>query len=81
MHNHDLGLVILSFVIAALASFCSLDMAERMRASEGRSRMFWLVMAGITLGGGIWSMHFIGMTAFQSPIEEGYDPGLTLLSG
>ncbi|RYZ12085.1 MAG: response regulator [Alphaproteobacteria bacterium] len=81
MHNHDLGLVILSFVIAAIASFCSLDMAERMRATEGRTRLFWLVMAGITLGGGIWSMHFIAMTAFNSPIEEGYDPGLTLLSG
>ena len=80
-HGHDTGLVILSFLIAALASFCSLDMAERMRASEGRTRMFWLVMAGITLGGGIWSMHFIGMTAFHSPIEQGYDPGPTLLSG
>ena len=80
-HGHDLGLVILSFLIAALASFCSLDMAERMRASEGRTRTFWLIMAGITLGGGIWSMHFIAMTAFESPIEQGYDPGLTLLSG
>ncbi len=81
MHHHDVGLAILSFVIAAIASFCSLDMAERMRATDGRTRIFWLVMAGITLGGGIWSMHFIGMTAFNSPIEEGYDPGLTLLSG
>jgi len=80
-HGHDLGLVILSFVIAALASFCSLDMAERVRASEGRTRLFWLAMAGLTLGGGIWSMHFIAMTAFHSPIEQGYDPDLTLLSG
>lgn len=80
-HDHDIGLVVLSFAIAALASFCSLDMAERMRAAEGRTRTFWLIMAGITLGGGIWSMHFIAMTAFYVPIERGYDPKLTLLSG
>ena len=66
-HDHDIGLVVLSFAIAALASFCSLDMAERMRAAEGRTRTFWLIMAGITLGGGIWSMHFIAMTAFYVP--------------
>ena len=81
MHHHDAGLVVLSFVIALVASFCSLDMAERMRASEGRTRLFWLILAGITLGGGIWSMHFIAMTAFHVPIEQGYDAGLTLLSG
>ena len=50
MHHHDVGLAILSFVIAAIASFCSLDMAERMRATDGRTRIFWLLMAGITLG-------------------------------
>lgn len=81
VHAHDAGLVVLSFIIAALASYCSLDMAERLRASEGRTRMFWLLMAGATLGGGIWSMHFIAMTAFSSPLEQGYDPGLTFVSG
>ena len=80
-HGHDLGLVALSFVIAAFASYCSLDMAERLNASEGRARAFWLTMAGLTLGGGIWSMHFVAMTAFQAPLEQGYDAGLTLLSG
>src|SRR5689334_19356172 len=39
------------------------------------------MMAGVTLGGGIWSMHFIAMTAFHAPLEQGYDPGLTLTSG
>lgn len=56
-------------------------MAERMRGAAGRTRTFWLMMAGITLGGGIWAMHFIAMTAFHAPIEQGYDPALTLLSG
>jgi NO-binding membrane sensor protein with MHYT domain len=53
-HGHDFGLVVLSFLVAVLASYCSLDMAERLRASEGRTRLFWLFLAGVTLGGGIW---------------------------
>src|SRR5262245_44899043 len=80
-HGHDLGLVLLSFIVAAIASYCSLDMADRLRAAEGKARHFWLAMAGVTLGGGIWSMHFIAMTAFQAPLEEGYDPALTIISG
>ena len=32
------------------------------------------------MGGGIWSMHFIGMLAFSLPIRLGYDLGITLLS-
>ncbi len=80
-HAHDPVLVTLSFVVAALASYCSLDMAERLRASEGRTRNFWLLMAGVTLGGGIWSMHFIAMTAFSSTLERGYEPILTVASG
>jgi len=32
------------------------------------------------MGGGIWSMHFIGMLAFVMPIPMSYDIGLTSLS-
>jgi uncharacterized membrane protein len=32
------------------------------------------------MGGGIWSMHFIGMLAYSFPIRMSYDLGLTLLS-
>jgi len=32
------------------------------------------------MGGGIWSMHFIGMLAFVMPMPVSYDLGLTLLS-
>ncbi len=80
-HGHDLSLVALSFVIAALAAYCSLDMAERMCASSGRARKVWLGLSGLMLGCGIWSMHFIGMTALRFPFEAGYGVGLTVLSG
>src|SRR5438309_1091355 len=85
MHHHttfhDPVLVALSIVIAALASYTALDLATRMRAASGRARRSWLVAAAIAMGGGIWSMHFVGMLAFSLPgIEISYDPFLTLLS-
>jgi len=85
MHHHtafhDPVLVALSILIAALASYSALDLATRMRAASGRARRAWLVAAAIAMGGGIWSMHFVGMLAFSMPgTEISYDPFLTLLS-
>ena len=85
MHHHtalhDPVLVALSILIAALASYTALDLATRMRAASGRARRAWLVAAAIAMGGGIWSMHFVGMLAFSLPgTEISYDPFLTVLS-
>src|SRR3989440_3437968 len=78
---HNPVLVALSILIAALASYASLDLATRMRAASGPARRAWLAAAAIAMGGGIWSMHFVGMLAFSLPaIEIAYDPFLTLLS-
>src|SRR3569832_947591 len=79
--SHDPALVALSIPIAALASYTALDLAIRMRATSGQTRRAWLVAAAIAMGGGIWSMHFVGMLAFSLPgIEISYDPFLSLLS-
>src|SRR5258705_2457708 len=40
----------------------------------------WLAAAAITMGGGIWSMHFVAMLAFVMPTPMSYDIGLTTLS-
>ncbi len=79
--SHDMSLVLLSFIIAAFASYCALNMTERMRATEGRLRLFWLGMSALMLGGGIWSMHFMGMLAFRVPLEGGYRATETIISG
>lgn len=39
-----------------------------------------LVGGSITLGSGIWCMHFLGMLAMRTPVPCGYDIKLTLLS-
>ena len=54
--------------------------AGRVSDSSGRAGLAWLVGGAISMGFGIWSMHFIGMLAFSLPIPMAYDTPLTLLS-
>ncbi len=79
-HHHDMWLVGLSIVIAVLASYTSLDLAGRMRASPGMWWVAWLPAAALAMGGGIWSMHFVAMLAFHFGGTVSYDVALTVLS-
>jgi PAS domain S-box-containing protein len=78
--SFNLALVLLSVVIATGASYTALDLAGRLRVSRGRTRLAWLTLAAVTMGGGIWSMHFVAMLAFVMPMPVSYDLGLTSLS-
>src|SRR5713226_6105800 len=78
--THDPYLVVLSILIASFASYTALDLGGRVGAARGLARRVWLVAAAITMGGGIWSMHFVAMLAFIMPIPMSYDIGLTTLS-
>src|SRR5437764_11907424 len=78
--THDPYLVALSILVASLASYTALDLSGHVGAARGLARRVWLAAAAITMGGGIWSMHFIGMLAFVMPIPMSYDIGLTALS-
>src|ERR1700716_4381470 len=73
-------LVALSILVAAFASYTALDLGGRASATRGVASRIWLVAAAIAIGGGIWSMHFIAMLAFNIPIPMSYDIGLTTLS-
>ncbi|WP_313348468.1 EAL domain-containing protein [Stenotrophomonas sp.] len=74
-------LVVVSLLVAMLASFTALDMANRVTtAATPRLSLFWLLGGGCAMGLGIWSMHFIGMLAFRLPIPLGYDLGWTTVS-
>ncbi len=78
--THEPYLVALSLLVASLASYTALDLSGHVGAARGYARRVWLVAAAITMGGGIWSMHFVGMLAFIMPIPMSYDIGLTTLS-
>lgn len=79
------ALVALSVAIAMFAAYTALDLGARARgAADGTlrsgSRGLWIAGAAVTMGGGIWSMHFIGMLAFEMGMPTAYDLGLTILS-
>jgi len=78
--TYDSMLVGLSVVIAVLASFTALTLAGRVKESVGRARTVWLFGAATALGGGIWSMHFVGMLAFSLDVPIHYDVALTIVS-
>jgi two-component system, sensor histidine kinase and response regulator len=75
-------LVGISVSIAILAAFVALSISSRLVAAPSwRGRCAWAGAGALSMGGGIWAMHFIGMLAFSLPCGTGYDPVGTLLSG
>jgi len=81
--SHDYWLVLLSVIVAIIASYVALDLASRVAAPHRSRTGRWLWLAGgaWAMGIGIWSMHFIGMLAFRLPVALCYDVPMTLLSG
>ena len=77
--SYDLALVALSIGIAIFASFTALNLAGRLRIAEGRAGWPWLLTASLALGGGTWSMHFVGMLASGMPGAR-YDAVRTITS-
>ncbi|MYM25640.1 PAS domain S-box protein [Duganella sp. FT135W] len=75
------SLVILSVLVAIFSSWMGLQVAGQARLGGTRSlRAMMLATGSLALGCGVWSMHFIGMLAFNLCIDVDYDHGLTLLS-
>jgi two-component system sensor histidine kinase/response regulator len=79
--HYNVALVVLSFLMAILASFGALSLSGRIAASKNRRGHFaWVAAGAASMGLGIWAMHFIGMLAFSLPCGISYDPLQTLLS-
>ncbi|CAL61420.1 conserved hypothetical protein; putative GGDEF, MHYT and EAL domains; putative membrane protein [Herminiimonas arsenicoxydans] len=78
--HYDTLLVLISLLVAILASYTALDMAERINATQHKAAALWLAGGAFAMGVGIWSMHFIGMLSFRLPIALGYDLTLTITS-
>ena len=78
--NYEFGLVILSVLIAMLSAYASLDVTSRLTSARGRGRARWLGGGAVTMGAGIWTMHYVGMLAFRLPVPVAYDWPTVLLS-
>jgi NO-binding membrane sensor protein with MHYT domain len=76
--HYDLWTVLLSFFIASLAGFVAFESVGHTRYSSRPGR--WISMGGLTLGLGIWSMHFVGMNAWRPPFPLYYSLVQTVVS-
>src|ERR1700722_14542773 len=77
---YDYRLVILSVLIAILGSYCTIELAGRVTAAQGRTRASWLIGGAVAMGISTWSMHYTGMLAFHLPIPIEYDWPTAFLS-
>lgn len=74
-------LVALSYIVAFVASFAALKIfARALGQRNGLRRKGWQLATAFVAGIGVWSMHFIGMLAFELPVVMNHGVALTLLS-
>jgi len=75
------GSSFLSYLVAAFAAYTSFDLIECVRAATTvNARRLWLATASVSMGLGIWAMHFIAILAVEMPMPIGYDIKVTALS-
>ncbi len=79
-HTHNLWGVLLSFVIAALASYVALDLSGRLRAPARSLALLWKLGGALLLGAGICTMHYTGMSALEMAPGIVWNPWLVLAS-
>jgi PAS domain S-box-containing protein len=60
-------LVACSVLVAIFASYVALNLAQSVTGSQGKAKLLWLISGALAMGVGIWSMHFVGMLAFEMP--------------
>lgn len=81
MHaDYAWSLVAASYAMACVASYGALDLGGRLAYFEGWRCLRWLLLGAVTLGSGIWSMHFVGMAALRLQLTPSYDLPMVGLS-
>lgn len=74
-------LVTVSILVAIFASYVALNLAYNGTLASGRKQVWWLSAGALAMGMGIWSMHFVGMLAFEMPgMAMAYDVPLMVVS-
>ena len=80
LSSYNPWLVIVSLLIAFLASFMGFQIAHQARFAAPQRKCISLLIGSVALSGGIWAMHFIGMLALELCTVITYDVELTFIS-
>ncbi|HEY7885223.1 MAG TPA: MHYT domain-containing protein, partial [Cellvibrionaceae bacterium] len=80
--SYNLTLVFASYCVAVIAAYTAVYFGSKLFAMTGTERKFWLWAGALCLGSGIWSMHFVGMSAYSMPMdmEMSFSAPLTIAS-
>jgi diguanylate cyclase (GGDEF)-like protein/PAS domain S-box-containing protein len=79
--SYDPFLIVLSIIIAIISSFTAFGSSERIHACTSRvQKILWGLFGAISMGTGIWAMHFIGSLALQLPGAVSYKLNISLIS-
>ena len=82
--TYNMSLVALSYVVAVAASYTALELSARVVKHKDKLEEYWLIAGALSMGVGIWTMHFVGMLAYEMPMNYSYSipvTGLSLLVG
>lgn len=81
LSRYEEWIVVLSYIIAAVASILAMHLADQAKQFQlKKDQKFALLSGAIALGAAVWSMHFLGMLAFELCVTVKYAPLPTLLS-
>lgn len=72
--------VIFSILIGILFSYVAIDLRWKLIVFKEFMYNAWLLGCAVTMGLGIWTMHFVGMLAMEMAIPVVYDTRIVLLS-
>ncbi|WP_191601107.1 MHYT domain-containing protein [Marinomonas algicola] len=74
-------MVIISILMSIFASYVGFNVARLAELTKSSQRRHFLLFSGsLALAVGVWSMHFIGMLAFNLGTHVHYDPVITVVS-
>ncbi|HEY6482759.1 MAG TPA: EAL domain-containing protein [Steroidobacteraceae bacterium] len=77
--TYQSGLLLLSILIGVFTLHTALRLGSRI-AQAGVDARLWRSGGCVAVGGGLWSMHFIGRLAFAGPVSVAFQPVATLAS-
>jgi len=80
--QYDISIVILSIIIACLACYAALTTSYHVIVLQSKTVHWgWLSTGAISMGSGIWAMHFTGMLAYSMGSTVSYSVPITIVSG
>src|ERR1700760_2261911 len=76
-NRHDWRMLAAALAVCAIASAATFFLFAKASLGDGPRRVAWLALLGLVAGSAIWTTHMLGMIAFQSGLQQDYEPAGT----